>query len=190
MNKEELLRLSLAEGEETEGLQEIPDNLRLQNVEVKTDRLEGRQRQIAAKIRLPYSVTQIWQILTDYDHLADFIPNLAKSQRIQHPQGGIRIEQIGTESLLRLKFCARVVLDMVEHFPHQLDFNMVEGDFKVFRGSWLLQPLGDSSMELCYKVSVLPPRVMPVQVIERRLSSGLILNLSAIHQRAESLFRA
>ena len=111
----------------------------LSDVEVRTDRTEGRQRQLSAKIHIPYSVDQVWQILTDYDRLADFIPNLAKSRQITHPQNGIRIEQVGTQSLLRLKFCARVVLDMVERFPHQLDFVMIEGDFKEFSGSWMLQ---------------------------------------------------
>lgn len=163
----------------------------LQNVEVSTDRAEGRERQISARIQIPHPAEQIWEILTDYDHLADFIPNLAQSQRIAHPQGGIRIEQIGTQALLKIKFCARVVLDMVEQFPHRLDFQMVEGDFKSFSGSWILQPIALADCvgtELCYTISVLPPRTMPVGLIERRLKSGLVINLSAIRQRADQLF--
>jgi ribosome-associated toxin RatA of RatAB toxin-antitoxin module len=167
---------------------ELPE-LALQEVEVQTDRAEGRQRQISAKIRLPYSIEQIWQILTDYDRLAEFIPNLAKSCRIDHPQGGIRIEQVGTQSLLKLKFCARVVLDMVEQFPHQIDFCMVEGDFKQFSGSWMLQPAAEGTgTELCYIISVLPPRAMPVGMIEKRLKSSLVTNLSAIRHRADVMF--
>jgi ribosome-associated toxin RatA of RatAB toxin-antitoxin module len=161
----------------------------LSQVEVQTDQAEGRQRQITARIHIPYTVEQIWQILTDYDHLADFIPNLAKSRRIEHPQGGVRIEQVGTQSLMKLKFCARVVLDMIEQCPHQLDFRMVEGDFKQFFGSWTLQPAPEGlGTELRYTVSVLPPRTMPIGIIESRLKSGLVLNLSAIRQRAELLF--
>jgi ribosome-associated toxin RatA of RatAB toxin-antitoxin module len=162
------------------------------DVEITTDWAEGRERQISAVIRIPYSVEQVWQILTDYDHLADFVPNLAKSQRVQHPEGGIRIEQIGTQALLKFKFCARVVLDMVEQFPYQLDFQMVEGDFKSFTGSWKLQPItfADRSLgtQLSYTVQVLPLRTMPVGLIERRLKSGLVINLSAIRRRADELF--
>jgi ribosome-associated toxin RatA of RatAB toxin-antitoxin module len=163
----------------------------LQEVEVVTERADGRQRQIAAKIRISYPIDKIWQILTDYDHLADFIPNLAKSQRIVHPEGGIRVEQIGTQSLLKFRFCARVVLDMIEQCPYQLDFRMVEGDFKEFCGSWKLQPVdlaGGKGTDLYYTISVLPPRTMPIAMIERRFKSSLILNLSAIRQRADALF--
>lgn len=163
--------------------------LPLEGIDVTTEKLEGRQRRISACIHLPYPAERIWQILTDYDHLADFIPNLSKSERIDHPQGGIRIEQIGSQKFLKLKFCARVVLDMIEKFPSQLDFRMIEGDFKQFNGSWILQPADDGqSTALCYTVSVLPPLTMPVGLIERRLSQGLVVNLSAIRQRADDLF--
>jgi ribosome-associated toxin RatA of RatAB toxin-antitoxin module len=158
-------------------------------VEVCTDSAEGRQRQISARIQIPHPAEKVWQVLTDYDRLADFIPSLAKSQKIEHPQGGIRLEQVGTQSWLKFKFCAKVVLDMVEQFPHQLDFHMVEGDFKKFFGSWILQPSADGTgTELHYRICVLPPLSMPIGIIERRLKSGLILNLSAIRQRADAMF--
>jgi ribosome-associated toxin RatA of RatAB toxin-antitoxin module len=158
-------------------------------VEVCTDSAEGRQRQISARIQIPHPVEKVWQVLTDYDRLADFIPSLAKSQKIEHPQGGIRLEQVGTQSWLKFKFCAKVVLDMVEQFPHQLDFQMVEGDFKKFFGSWILQPSVDgTSTELLYTICVLPPLSMPIGIIERRLKSGLVLNLSAIRLRADAMF--
>jgi ribosome-associated toxin RatA of RatAB toxin-antitoxin module len=158
-------------------------------VEVCTDSAEGRQRQISARIQIPHPAEKVWQVLTDYDRLADFIPSLAKSQKIEHPQGGIRLEQVGTQSWLKFKFCAKVVLDMVEQFPHQLDFHMVEGDFKKFFGSWILQPSADGTgTELHYRICVLPPLSMPIGIIERRLKSGLVLNLSAIRQRADAMF--
>ncbi len=166
----------------------VAEGVEITGVEITTERGAGRQRQLSAKVSIPHSVEQVWQILTDYDQLADFIPNLSVSRQIDHPQGGIRIEQIGTQALLKLKFCARVVLDMVEHFPHQIDFQMVEGDFKSFCGSWTLRPAADGSTELCYTVSVLPPRAMPVGLIERKLKSSLLLNLTAIRQRADELF--
>lgn len=107
----------------------------LEAVQVQTTKLEGRQRQISAKLQLPYSVEQIWQVLTDYESLAEFIPNLAKSQRLEHPEGGIRLEQIGMQKALKFNFSARVVLDMTEEFPQAIRFQMVEGDFKDFSGA-------------------------------------------------------
>lgn len=163
----------------------------LDAVEVKTEPIAERQRKISAKIQISHSVEQVWQILTDYEALPDFIPNLAKSCLLEHPTGGIRLEQVGTQRLLRLNFSARVVLDLEEKFPDEINFNMVEGDFKAFAGSWQLEPdsLPDQSgTNLCYIARIWPKRTMPVAMIERRLCSDLRLNLLAIRQRADDLF--
>ncbi len=162
-----------------------------QSVEVQTEEVAQRQRQITAKIQIPHSVEQVWQVLTDYEALADFIPNLAKSCRLKHPNGGIRLEQVGTQRLLRFNFSARVVLDLEERFPHEILFDMVEGDLNAYFGKWLLEPYtlcDQRGTNLCYTVRVWPKRTMPVALIERRLSSDLRLNLLAIRQRVEKLF--
>lgn len=160
----------------------------LETVEVKTDKLEGRQRQICASIKLPYSVDQVWQVLTDYDALDKFIPNLVKSQRIEHPTGGIRLEQVGAQQVLLFDFSARVILDMEEDFPHEIRFSMVEGDFKDFSGSWQLEHLPQSNgagTKLTYTVLVWPKRTMPVFAVEQRIRADLPLNLVSIHQQLE-----
>ncbi|HEY9782198.1 MAG TPA: SRPBCC family protein [Leptolyngbyaceae cyanobacterium] len=160
-------------------------------VEVQVEEVAQRQRQIAAKIQIPHPAERVWQVLTDYEGLADFIPNLAKSRRLSHPTGGIRLEQIGTQRLLRFNFSARVVLDLEEKFPREINFNMVEGDLKAYSGKWVLEPLPLVDIigtNLCYTVLVWPKLTMPVGLIERRLSRDLQLNLAAIRQQVERLF--
>ena len=161
----------------------------LQAVEVQTEPLS--QRQITAKIQIPHSVEQVWQVLTDYEALTDFIPNLAKCRRLEHPTGGIRLEQVGSQRLLRFNFSARVVLDLEEKFPHEINFNMVEGDFKAFSGTWQLEPYllsNQRGTKLRYTVRVWPKLTMPVAIIERRLCSDLRFNLLAIRQQLDELF--
>jgi ribosome-associated toxin RatA of RatAB toxin-antitoxin module len=161
-----------------------------QAVAIHTEQLEGRKRRIVASTEIPFALEQVWQVLTDYDHLADFIPNLTESQRIQHPEGGIRLVQVGTQCFLNVKFCARVVLDMLEMFPRELSFSMVEGDFRQFEGKWLLEPLTseNAGTHLSYDLMVLPPRAMPAGLIERHICRDLSQNLKAIGDRATFLF--
>ncbi len=162
-----------------------------QDVEIQTEPVAERQRQITAKIQISHPVEQVWQVLTDYEALADFIPNLAQSRLLKHPTGGIRLEQVGSQRFLRLNFSARVVLDLEEKFPHEINFQMVEGDLKAFFGNWRLEPAsvsGKNGTILYYSVRVWPKRTMPVAIIESRLSSDLRLNLLAIRQRTKDLF--
>ena len=156
------------------------------DIAVTMENIGDRHRLLTAQILIPTAVERVWQTLTDYEQLADFIPNLSESRRISHPAGGIRLEQIGSQSLLKFRFCARVVLDMVEHFPHQLQFEMVEGDFKTFKGTWDLQPAPEhqNTTQLTYQLTVCPSRIIPVRAIEQRLGNNLCENLSAIRQRS------
>lgn len=163
----------------------------LQAVEVEIEKIADRKRQITAKIQISRSPEIVWKLLTDYEALADFIPNLAKSRLLDHPQGGIRLEQVGSQRLLNFNFCARVVLDLQEHFPKEITFQMVEGDLKEFSGSWQLQPCSVANQpgtNLCYSIFVHPKRIMPIGVIENRLSQDLRMNLFAIQQRLETLY--
>lgn len=156
------------------------------HVDVDVKPLGDRQRQITAKIQLPSEIEKVWKILTDYEALSDFIPNLAKSRLLKHPSSGIRLEQVGTQKFLGFNFCARVVLDLIEHFPKEISFRMVEGDFKDFYGSWLLEPYGQGEQQgtnLFYTIFIWPKLTMPVGIIERRLSQDLQANLIAIHQK-------
>ncbi|KAI9130504.1 SRPBCC family protein [Acaryochloris sp. CCMEE 5410] len=157
-------------------------------VTLETQKLEKRHRQIQAQISLPFSPEQIWDVLIDYEALADFIPNLAKSERIPHPES-IRIEQIGVKNALFLKFSARVVLDMVEDFPHAIRFEMVEGDFNAFAGAWeMTQNEDQSGTTLTYTLQVCPTRLIPVRAIEMQLGKDLPRNLIAIRQRLYQIY--
>lgn len=153
---------------------------------IATEKLPNRHRRILASISVPCSAEQLWSILTDYDHLADFIPNLTVSRRIEDADSRTLLEQVGTQCFLNVKFCARVVLDMVEQFPHSIGFAMVEGDFKSFEGVWRLEPAVDAeaATRLSYEVTLCPPRAIPAMLIERHLRHDLTKNLQAIRQHA------
>ena len=158
----------------------------LETVTVTSEKLQGRQRRITAEIAIPQTIENVWRVLTDYEHLADFIPNLAKSRRLPDEDGKIRIEQIGSQCLFNLKFCARVVLQMQEQFPQCIGFEMVEGDFKGFNGAWKLAETsveGEAGTVLTYELLVLPRLTMPIGLIEKRLRHDMAVNLSAIYQR-------
>jgi ribosome-associated toxin RatA of RatAB toxin-antitoxin module len=187
----ETLGDALANGEDDgdDGDDGIEDRLE-SGIAVHTEKRTGRQRRIHALTDLPFTAEQLWQILTDYDNLASFIPNLTRSRRLSHPEGGIRIEQVGSQGFLNVKFCARVVLDAVEHFPNELRFSMVEGDFRQFEGQWTLEPMAGPTprTRLGYDLLICPPRAMPAGLIERHIRNDLIRNLHAIGERATVLF--
>lgn len=171
-------------------LETLPSQ-KLKNVEVWTEKLDRDRHQISAKITIPHSPQQVWQVLTDYEALPNFIPHLVKSQRLPHSEAEIRVEQVGSKCPLHFCFSARVVLDLSEHFPHKIQFEMVEGDFKTFSGEWNLFDRGDREQNLSdlhYSLQVVPKIPMPIALLKKQLYEDMPVNLLAISQRVDRVF--
>ncbi|MGD1898756.1 MAG: SRPBCC family protein [Phormidesmis sp.] len=157
-------------------------------VNISTEKQTSRERLIQASVVIPQPIEQVWQVITDYERLADFIPSLTSSKLVKNSEGRIRLEQVGAQCFLKIKFCARVVLDMTENFPNKVSFCMKEGDFKQFEGAWYLEPATDNhGTLLSYSLRVKPPLAMPATLIERHLCHNLTQNLMAIHKRTLEL---
>lgn len=154
-----------------------------------------RERKIKAEIKVNADVDSIWNALTDYERLADFVPNLVSSRRIPCPRPGrIWLEQRGIQRSLYWHIEARVVLDLQEFINsnnvRELHFSMVDGDFKKFEGKWSVRVGTRSSTAiLSYEVSVIPRFNFPAIFLERIIRSDLPVNLQALTCRAENSYQ-
>ncbi|XP_075084094.1 uncharacterized protein LOC107820383 [Nicotiana tabacum] len=154
-----------------------------------------RERRIKAEIPVNADVNSVWNALTDYERLADFVPNLVSSRRITCPcPGRIWLEQRGLQQALYWHIEARVVLDLQEFINsdnvRELHFSMVDGDFKKFEGRWSVRAGKRSSTAiLSYEVSVIPRFNFPAIFLERIIRSDLPVNLQALSYRAENSYQ-
>ncbi|KZV47585.1 hypothetical protein F511_12854 [Dorcoceras hygrometricum] len=164
-------------------------------VQCEVEVISWRERRIKAEISVNADVGSVWNALTDYERLADFIPNLISSGRIPCPYPGrIWLEQRGLQRALYWHIEARVVLDLQEFLnsenDRELHFSMVDGDFKKFEGKWSVksQKGSSSTTTLSYEVDVIPRFNFPAILLERIIRSDLPINLRAIACRSESDF--
>lgn len=65
----------------------------------------------------------VWLTLTDYDRLAQYVPNLTQSKVKPSDEGQIRLWQEGAQKIVGFDFRASVEMFMDEHFG--------EGSFRV-----------------------------------------------------------
>eukprot|EP00871_Galdieria_phlegrea_P000213 jgi/Galph1/1192/GphlegSOOS_G5928.1 len=149
------------------------------------------QRTITSGVIVCTELKTVWDTLTDYEHLPNFIPNLAVSRRCSHPQGGIRLEQVGVQCVLGFHFRASVILDMFENTSEdksEIRFVLVDSkDFQIFEGSWLMYPVNNRKWtHLIYQVTVEPKRFVPVNAVEWRIKEDIPNNLFAVKRQAES----
>jgi len=93
----------------------------LSGMEIHLRRLDGLEychRRLVASIRIDAPGSSVWQVISDYDNLANFVPNLASSERIRLPSSApkniLRVRQVGYKSMSYLCLHAESVMDLVE----------------------------------------------------------------------------
>ncbi len=64
----------------------------------------------------PKNNKDVWLTLTDYDRLAEYVPNLTQSKLRPSNDGGIRLWQEGAQKIVGFDFRASVEMFMDEHF--------------------------------------------------------------------------
>jgi hypothetical protein len=82
------------------------------------DRLDLLHRRAVAAVTVDAPASEVWAVLTDYDRLAEFVPNLAASERIALPPGAplnvVRVRQVGYKRMLYMCLHAESVMDLIE----------------------------------------------------------------------------
>jgi ribosome-associated toxin RatA of RatAB toxin-antitoxin module len=160
----------------------------LDTIQQEMERLPQGTRRLAVQLRLRLAPEWIWSVLTDYDHLDSFIPNLASSRQLWRRGNQVALEQVGTQQFCGLRFSARVQLELNEE-PDQgrLAFRMLEGDFRCFQGLWQVG-VDDTSTWLLYDLTVQGKPGMPIGLIEQRLKEDLASNLRGVQREAQRRF--
>ena len=161
------------------------DTCALDTIQQTMERLPGGCRRLAVQLRLDLDPAWLWAVLTDYDGLSTFIPNLQISRQLWRRGAVVGLEQEGAQTFMGLKFKARVQLELTEHPEQQrLSFVMLKGDFRRFEGTWQIGR-DASATTLLYELLVQGCVGMPIGLIEQRLQEDLAANLRAVQREAQ-----
>jgi len=155
-------------------------------IEQTMEKLSDGARRLAAQLTTTASFDSLWKVLTDYDRLNLYIPNLISSKKIYKDRNKIRLRQVGAQDFLGLKFSAEVFLDLYEEKDNgEIKFELVKGDFRRFDGSWKIESIKNSKKNsLIYDLTVKGCQWMPIGMIEKRLKRDLSENLIAVDKQA------
>lgn len=153
----------------------------------------ANRRVVSSDVVINTPLETVWNVLSDYSRLAEYIPNLAISKLQPHPKGGIRLEQCGVQKILGFEFKAAVTMDMTEvsassGSSRAIDFVLVESrDFQVFEGSWIMEADADDAGKttLQYRVTIVPRGLVPVKAIEWRIGEDIPGNMDAVKRECE-----
>jgi len=140
--------------------------------EIRVERLDEAFH-IEATATLAANAATAWQVLTDYNGLANFVPDLRVSRVVSAAGEPLRLEQSGDAGFLVLTFRIDVVLELDEAPPGRLAFRAVAGNVKRMRGHWLIRnaPAGivlnyEAELEPAFRV----PGLIATALIRRNVA--------------------
>ena len=175
----------------SQGLENHYQNNDFRTIEQTMEKLSGGTRRLAAQLTTSATFDSLWNVLTDYDRLNIYIPNLLSSKKIYKNKNNVHLKQVGAQDFLGMKFSAEVTIDLFEEKElGLLNFSLIKGDFRRFEGSWKIQTIKNTSKNsLIYDLTVQGCQWMPIGMIENRLKKDLSENLIAVDKQAKSLMK-
>jgi hypothetical protein len=121
---------------------------------------DGDVLQIEASADFEGTLGQTWQVLTDYDNLASFIPNLTVSRVIARARDSLTLEQKGEARLLFLSYPIEVRLVVTEVPQTRVVSRAVAGNFREMSGTYAVEASG-SRVKLRYSGRLVPAFYVP-----------------------------
>jgi carbon monoxide dehydrogenase subunit G len=96
--------------------------------------------ELVCRAMLDAPLDLVWQTLTDYDRLAEFIPGMRRSRVIERRGAVVVVEQSGEAGFLFLSFPLEVTLASTERPPHALEVSLLKGNLKRLDGAYRIEP--------------------------------------------------
>ncbi len=157
--------------------------------EVQLDR-NGSRFAVRSESYIAASAAVAWQVLSDYDHLAGFVPDLRVSRVISAPGQPLLVEQSGEAGFLIFRFSVDVVLEIEEAPPQRLGFRAIRGNMRSMQGEWRIEPSAPG-VRLVYTAELepafwVPPIIGPV-VMRRDIAGQIEAVLLEIERRQAAI---
>lgn len=120
----------------------------------------GETLHVTASAEIEGSIARTWQVLTDYNRLAEIVPDLRVSRIISREGNLVQLEQKGEARLLFFSFPLDVRLAITEHPRERIVSRAVAGNFRDMRGAYTLEGRAGRVL-LRYTGSMIPDFYVP-----------------------------
>lgn len=125
---------------------------------------DGGTYHIDGRLVVHASPEQAWGVLTDFDHMASFVPSVHRSAVERVTERGLLLRQVLVGKFAFFSRDVTVLLSVREDPYRAIRFRDVLGaDFDLYRGFWRLRKAGDDTV-LVYELQAVPKERLPTVI--------------------------
>ena len=121
---------------------------------------DGALVAVSANADLRVDAATAWSVLTDYDHFAEFIPDMVSSRIVSRSRDGMVVEHNGELGFLFFRQPMHLLLDVVLDPPRRIVARSVSGDLRDLKSSYDITEF-PQAVRLSYKARFLPAIALP-----------------------------
>jgi len=148
----------------------------------------GRAKTFLVRATSRASMNKIWEVLTGYDRLKQFIPDMLASEREGQDGAATIVHTVCLTRFMVFMFKINLHLRVIEHpREHTLEFERIAGEFESFRGSVELttDPATHDTL-IAFQATVVPSGRVMGWTMEKMARRLLVPQIEAIRAKAES----
>lgn len=127
----------------------------------------------------------VWKVLTDYERMPEYVPDLEKTKVLSRTGPRVIIEQSGVARFLFLSRTIHLVVQAHEEPTTGIDISLVTGDMKVYSCRWQMTALPDGGTRIDYTGKMVPKFYVPGMLGSNIIRRDIERMMSAVLERLE-----
>lgn len=147
---------------------------------------DGKVYQITASGTVQAAPAAVWKILTDYERMHEFVPDMQASRVLARVGGKVIVEQFGTAHLLFIRRDIHLIVQVTETPTSVIDIALVTGDMKVYHCRWELVAVPETGgTRVLYTGTLAPKFYVPGMLGANFIRSDIERMMSAVLTRLD-----
>jgi ribosome-associated toxin RatA of RatAB toxin-antitoxin module len=127
----------------------------------------------------------VWKILTNYERMPEFVPDLKTTKVLSRSGNRVVLEQYGVARFLFLNRGIELVVQVTEEPISAIDIALVSGDMKVYNCRWELVPTDSGGTRIVYTGKLVPKFYVPGMLGSNIIRADIERMMHAVLARLE-----
>ena len=129
----------------------------------------------------------VWRILTSYDRMHEFVPDLASCRVLSRNGNEVIVEQFGTARFLFMSKSIHLIVRVTENPLSSIDIALISGDMKHYESHWDLVPVPETGgTRVLYNGKLVPNFYVPGMLGAQMIRGDIERMMAAVLARLEA----
>ncbi|MYM33107.1 cyclase/dehydrase [Duganella sp. FT50W] len=132
------------------------------------------------------SLPKVWRILTNYERMTEFVPDMESCKVLSRNGNEVIIEQFGVARFLFMNRTIHLIVRATEQPMSSIDIALISGDMKHYESRWELMPVPETGgTKIVYHGKLLPNFYVPGLIGSKMIRGDIERMMSAVLARID-----